>query len=131
MRSILVALVALAAVVSIEVAVWGVLHRSDEEVLRAADSGTPRERAFALHVLANRGDPVVFGQERVAELLEGSDELLRELAMTYSFARVGDDVVQRAYVDAHPEAVRTAFFFRHRRIRMLRRHLDDYLAASR
>jgi hypothetical protein len=79
-----------AAVLLAELAAWGLLHRSEEELTRAFREGSTTRRLEALHVLTNRGeiDPSSFGPSFVANLLADPDTRLREAAFTNEVCRL-------------------------------------------
>ena len=64
-------------------------HLTDAEVDALFENGTPREKAYALHLIASRGIPR-FTSEDVLPTLRSDEPLLRELMMTKSMLPFGN-----------------------------------------
>ena len=93
------------------------MHRTDDELHRTLQHGTPREKVGALYVLTNRDVPQRFDEVSVWHLLSSDDVLVREWTMTANFARLTPPRTQRDYVEARRgslEAIRSAFLLRYR-----------------
>lgn len=130
-------LAALLALIGLELLVGAFTHRTEaqlERAARASTGGAPadvlRERMAAMHVLANRDAPRVYGAETVRELLASEEPVLREFAMTYLFSRADGAQVQRDRYDAQPEDLRLGFYFRHQKLPMHRDKVSRYFAED-
>lgn len=131
MRSTRTILVALVALIAVEVLFGMLTHRSREQLEAAlAAPEDARERMWALHVLANRDDPVIHTAEDVRSLLASGDPVLREFAMTYDFARADGAELQWEIHDQQPEEVRMGFFVRHQSLPMHRPKVGIYFGAG-
>lgn len=86
----------LVGLIALEVAVWGVVHQSNEDLQRSWESGTSQERLDAIHVLLNRGESSKsdFGQPFVKTLLEDEDERVQELAFLNDVCKYKRPVLQ-------------------------------------
>jgi hypothetical protein len=96
-RADLVLLVGLLVLVGIELLAWRTSHRGEEELERAAVSGTAGERVWALHILLQRDEPPQRDRSFVEELLASEEPLVRELAMTNTVRRRAGRHVQRQH----------------------------------
>lgn len=93
--------IVLAALVLFQVVAYATLfHRSEGELESMWDEGTPEERAWALHVLSNRGevDEDRFDASFIRGLLEEEDLLVREMAFTSDMTRLWFPVTQTQYL---------------------------------
>ena len=124
-------LVLLLMVLALEVALGFLAHRSQEDLVHDALTAPPRQRAYAMHVLANRDQPEIYDAQDVRRLMADEEALLRELAMTYDFARSDGAALQREILDTQEVGERTRFFKRHQKLPMRRRHIRAYFAAPR
>ena len=107
----------LLAVVVVECLWAAAAHRTDDELQRTLQSGTPQEKVGALYVLTNRDVPQRFDEAALWELLSSDNILIREWTMTTNFARLARPRAQRDYVEARRgsrEAIRCAFLLRYR-----------------
>lgn len=86
----------LVGLVLLEAGVWGLVHRSNEELQRSWASGASQERLDAIHVLLNRGESSKsdFGQSFVKALLEDADERVQELAFLNDVCKYKRPVLQ-------------------------------------
>ena len=114
---------ALLVVLGVEVAAWGVLHRSPSELDEAWRSADPLERIGALHVLTNRDgcNPERFGREFVRQVFdEAEDARLREFMMTIDLCKFEPPGVQLFRVELRmprpptPEWWRSFIFLKHK-----------------
>lgn len=88
------------------------LHRSKEELQDDLQTGSPTEKAFALHILANRDIPEGFDQRGIRRLMQNEEVFLRELTMTTNLMRFGTENQRLAYIarrGSTPEAYRCRF----------------------
>ena len=69
-------------------------ERDGAEVDRLLETGASREKAYALHVLANRGRPR-FQKQQVQAMLMHDDPLVRELMMTSNMMRYRKEPIRR------------------------------------
>lgn len=87
----------------------GVLHRSRPEIEALWREGDSRQRAWALHVLSNRGDIDAddFDAPFMRELLSDEDLFVREMAFTNDLCKMRPPELQKEYLaeyigdDAH------------------------------
>ena len=86
--------VLLLIVAAAELAAAGWSYRDDAEVDRLLETGSSREKAYALHVLANRGRPR-FQKQQVQATLMHDDPLVRELMMTSNMMRYRKEPIRR------------------------------------
>lgn len=114
------------AIVGLEFTWARVAHREEAELEAAARSEDVFERMFALHVLANRGEPRVFSPEFTAELLAESDPRLREFAMTRNFGRGAAAALQREEVRLGRATWPMEFYLRFRKMHLLEKHVRGY-----
>jgi hypothetical protein len=124
--------VILALVAALEVLFAVARHRPQAELLELAASGDAAERTFALHVLANRGDTLPLGAERIDALLASEHAVEREFAMTFDLTRTEGEARQRAYLEGlgdPDERARCDFFLRHQILRPTLARLRAYLTA--
>ena len=79
-----------ALVLLAELMIWGLVHRSDDELRSTFRDGSTQRRLDALHVLANRGEvePTRFGDSFVPRLLSDPDDRMKEAAFTNEVCRV-------------------------------------------
>lgn len=94
----LLLLICLVAFAGIEVVAWRIVHRDEQELTRAAATGSAKERVWALHILLQRDDPPRRKDSFVEELLASEEALVRELAMTSTVRRRAGRGVQRRYL---------------------------------
>ena len=91
-------------------------HRTDHQVRRDLESGTPAEKVCALYLLTNRDLPQAAEPQFVRSLLASEETLIREWTMTSNFTRLGRPTAQRQYLNAigeSPEGIRCRFLFSH------------------
>ena len=70
-------------------------YRDQAELERLLASGTSEQKAFALHIQANRGEPK-FQKRHVAAMLMHEDARVRELMMTSNMMRLRKEPIRRA-----------------------------------
>lgn len=127
----------LAMLIGLEVAAFGVLHRTMSDLEALLESGTPRERVYALHVLANRGQPPRFSRRDLAEWFETQPPLVAELLMTHNFARFAGPRIRQRYIDEQADAAdaaRAEFWFQRQvsqRDWITLEELGDFLKRTR
>jgi hypothetical protein len=85
------------AVVALECVTAGRWHQSSDALRRTLDTGTPRQRVYALFVLTNRDTPQTFDRDSTRRLLKSDAALVREWTMTANFTRPGPPLAQEAY----------------------------------
>jgi len=90
----------LVSLLVLQLLTWAVLHRSDEEILDAWESGTTRQRLDAFHVMTNRGtlDPARFDEAFVRGLLDDPEARVKELAFTNEVCKFHVPELQTRYV---------------------------------
>jgi hypothetical protein len=107
----------LLAIVCAECVLAAALHRTEEELQRDLRTGTPRQKVYALFVLTNRDVPESLDAERVGELVNSPEVLVREWTMTANFVRMGSTRPQAArlvLLGGSPEGVRCRFLLDNR-----------------
>lgn len=93
----------------LEVGAWSRAHQSMQELREVWSSGELQERAFALHVLTNRGepDPDDFDPAFVRGLLAQDSLRLRELAFSYDLTKIRPPKIQSNYIGDQLEEAKT------------------------
>lgn len=107
----------LLAVIGLQCAIAGLWHQSNDALRHTLESGTPRQKVYALFVLANRDTPLAFDREAIRSLLKSEDALVREWTMTANFARLAPPRAQEAHImslGGSPEGVRCRFLLDYR-----------------
>ncbi|MBU0640728.1 MAG: hypothetical protein KKB50_17835 [Planctomycetes bacterium] len=94
---------ALLLVIVGECAVALVGHRSVDELKQVSETGTPTEKVYAIHILANRDEPQILTRDYMRSMLRLPDVLMHELAMTTNFSRLRPAYDQAAFVASLPE----------------------------
>jgi hypothetical protein len=76
-------------VIGLQATLWGLGHRSTEELVESARTARGRERVDALFLLLERADvaPVHYGRAFAEELLRDEDPLVRDFAHTTSVCK--------------------------------------------
>ena len=106
----------LAAVIAAECMVAWIRHDTTEELRALRDSGSPREKVYALFVLTNRDQPEVPDGRAIGRSLRADDPLVREWMMTPNFARHAPRDIYAHYLASlpeSPEALRCRFLLTH------------------
>lgn len=109
----------LLGVIVVQVAAARRSHLTDDELHAMRESGTPRERVLALHILANRDSPVEHDPKYVRRLLRRKQPaLVHELAMTTNLMRFDSARRRRSVLIERlgdsPAGVRCRFLRDHR-----------------
>ena len=103
--------VLLLIIASAELAAARWSYRNDAEIDRLLESGSSPEKAYALHVLANRGRPR-FHKDQVPAMLMHDDPLVREMMMTSNMMRYRKEPIRRMAMRRWPDqAARTRAAF--------------------
>lgn len=84
----------LAAVIVAEFAAARLAHKTDADIDALIQSGDAREKAYALHVKSNRGEPR-FTRRDVLPMLRADERLVRELMMTTNMMRFRIERIRR------------------------------------
>ncbi|MCP4248644.1 MAG: hypothetical protein GY778_16485 [bacterium] len=74
------------------------LHRSEQELRQAFETGDARQKVYALHILANRDEPTISDPEFTRRLTNSHEALVRELTVTRNFSRNHTGEEQREYM---------------------------------
>lgn len=69
-------------------------HLTDAEVDALFENGTPREKVYALHLIASRGDPRLTPED-VLPALRSDEPLLREVMMTKNMLPFGNKRIRK------------------------------------
>ncbi len=103
----------LLVVIAVEGLAALLLHRSDEQLGGMLESGTPKQKVYALYVLTNRDLPQGIDEAFTRSLLDCDEVLIREWTMTTNYTRLGQPRAQQAYIRSlggSPEAYRCRFW---------------------
>lgn len=131
-RRDLLLLVGLGALAVMEVLVWQVAHRGEEELQRAVVSGSGKEKVWALHIQLNRGEPEWLERPFVEDLLASEEALVREFAMTSDVRWLGGRKPQRRYLAASldpGEKLRSRYYMKKFGRPIKRSSLRDYFRS--
>lgn len=91
-------------------------HQDDAELERQRAEGSSVEKAQALFVLTNRGDPLPIDRELARMTVRSGIGMLQEWAMTPNFIRTGETKFQEEFVAQFregPRRLRYEFFLHH------------------
>ena len=85
------------------------LHRSAEEFRELLETGGPKQKVFAIHVLARRDDPQPPDEVLTRRMLNSPHALVREMTMTKNFRPDREDLGQSEHIasmEDSPERLR-------------------------
>lgn len=85
------------------------LHRSTEEFRDLLETGGPKEKVFAIHVLARRDNPQPPDEALTRRMLNSPHALVREMTMTKNFRPDREDLGQSEHIasmENSPERLR-------------------------
>ena len=115
-RAELVVLAGLAVILGLEILGWHAAHQTERQLRESLAAGSPRQKAWALHVLLNRGESPAIDRAGIEALLSSEEGLLREMAMTSDVWRLGGREPQTRHLERHAdrgESVRGRYYLKH------------------